>query len=616
MVEYKWVVLSNTSLSMLMGSIDANILLIALPAILRGIGLDITGAGNFVYLIWILFGYGLVTATLLVSFGRLSDIFGRVRLYNFGFLIFAIGSTALFFVQGSGDTAAIKLGSMALLYVPNAGSTAALEIIFFRIIQGIGGAFLMANGAAIITDAFPVNERGKALGINMVVFLAGSLIGLILGGFLATADLYIPLIFTTLFIPGWRVVFLVSVPIGIFGAFWSYWKLKEIGVINRNQKLDLTGNFLFAGGLTIFVLALTYGLVPYGGQSMGWSSPWVIGGILLGILMLVAFPFWEARAEQPMFKLGLFKIRIFTMGNIAGVLASITRGGVMIMLIILLQGIWLPLFNVPIDQTPLYAGFLMIPMALGFVIMGPISGMLSDRYGSKFLATLGMIITALSFIGLLLIPANPNASCPSCGFSSALTNPNIWLFLILLLIAGLGGGLFASPNIASIMNSVPPEHRGVANGMRATLQNTGSTLSITFFFTIIIYGLANSLPGALYKALTGVGVSATQALGISNGISPTEALFAAFLGENPLGPLSVNFPSLTIQWFSQTISGSFMQALDIAFILCAILAIIAALASYSRGKVYYHGMDNRPDFDTPTDKTISTTDPVLESGFD
>ena len=353
MVEYKWIVLSNTSLSMLMGSIDANILLIALPAILDGIKLN-TAGGNFVYLLWILFGYSVVTATLLVSFGRLSDIFGRVRLYNFGFAIFAIGSTALFFV-------------------PDTGTTGAFEIILFRIVQGIGGAFLMANGAAIITDAFPVNERGKALGINNVVFLAGSLIGLILGGFLAGADLYLPTVsMPWIFIPGWRVVFLVSVPIGIFGAFWSYWKLHEIGSINRNQKLDVFGNLLFAGGLTILVISLTYGLVPYGTSEMGWGSPWVIGGIVISLLMLIAFPFWESRVEQPMFKLSLFKIRIFSMGNLAGVLSAVTRGGIMIMIVILLQGIWLPLFNVPIDQTPLWAGVLMMPMALGFVLMGPL----------------------------------------------------------------------------------------------------------------------------------------------------------------------------------------------------------------------------------------------------
>ena len=548
MVEYKWIVLSNTSLSMLMGSIDV------------------------------------VTSTLLVSFGRLSDIFGRVRLYNFGFLIFAIGSTALFFI-------------------PDKGTTGAMEIIIFRIVQGIGGAFLMANGAAIITDAFPVNERGKALGINMVVFLAGSLIGLILGGFLATADLYLPtLSMPWIFIPGWRVVFLVSVPIGILGAIWSYWQLKEIGSINRNQKLDLTGNFLFAGGLTILVVSLTYGLVPYGSSSMGWGSPWVIGGILLGIVMLAIFPFWESRVENPMFKLGLFKIRIFSMGNIAGVLSSVTRGGVMIMLIILLQGIWLPLHGVPIDQTPLWAGVLMIPMALGFVIMGPISGILSDRYGSKFLATLGMVITAFSFIGLLMLPADPNTI-------------QFLIFEVLLLVMGLGGGIFASPNISSVMSSVPPEHRGVANGMRTTLQNTGSTLSIAFFFTIIIVGLSNSLPPALQSSLVGAGVPLANAISISHSISPTEALFSAFLGINPLGPLAVKFPSLTVKWFSLTISGSFMQALDFAFILCAILAILAAIASYSRGKVFYHGMET-DNFGKPSEKASQQSETAIESGFD
>lgn len=594
MVEYKWIVLSNTSLSMLMGSIDANILLIAIPAILRGIQLNTETPGNFIYLLWILFGYGVVTATLLVSFGRLSDIFGRVRLYNLGFAIFAIGSTFLFFV-------------------PNTGTLGALEIIIFRIIQGIGGAFLMANGAAIITDAFPINERGKALGINMVVFLAGSLIGLILGGLLSTADLYIPLIFTTLFIPGWRVVFLISVPFGIFGAFWSYWKLKEIGTINRKQHLDIIGNLLFAGGLTILIVSMTYGLVPYGGQSMGWSSPWVIAGIVFSLVLLIIFPFWESRVSDPMFKLGLFKIRMFSMGNLAGILSSITRGGVMIMLIILLQAIWLvlPPTTLAVANTPFWAGIAMMPMALGFVIMGPLSGYLSDRYGSKFFATLGMLITAVSFMGLYYIPAQPSYL-------------NYIIFGSLLFIMGIGGGLFGSPNISSIMSSVPPEYRGVASGMRATLQNTASTMSMLLFFTIIIVGLNNSLPGALRSALVAKGVPTSIINQTLTEISPTTALFSAFLGMDPFatplkqlnGQTLEGLYKLTPQWFAGVMAGPFMQALQITFLLCIVLSIIAAVVSYSRGKHYYHGMGKQVDLGAPADKANKNTEPIIESGFD
>ena len=207
MVEYKWVALSNTTIGMLMASIDSTIVLIALPAIFRGINLN--PFTSFQYLLWLLFGYSIVTATLLVTFGRISDMFGRVRLYNLGFAIFTVGS-------------------ILCSITPSQGGSGALELIVFRIIQGVGAAFLFANGAAIITDAFPQNERGKALGINMVAFLAGSLIGLVLGGVLAVYD--------------WRLVFIVSVPVGVVGTVWSYWKLKEMGTIKRNQKLDVWGN--------------------------------------------------------------------------------------------------------------------------------------------------------------------------------------------------------------------------------------------------------------------------------------------------------------------------------------------------------------------------------------
>ena len=304
MVEYKWVALSNTTLGILMASIDSTIVLIALPAIFRGINID--PFSSFQYMLWILFGYSVVTATLLVTFGRISDIFGRVKLYNLGFAIFTIGS--------------------ALCYItPNQGNLGAIELIVFRIIQGVGGAFLFANSAAILTDAFPSNERGKALGINQVAFLAGSLIGLILGGVLAVYD--------------WRLVFLVSVPVGVFGTVWSYWKLKELGTIRRNQKIDVWGNITFGAGLTLVLIGITYGLLPYGTSSMGWGSPWVIASLVTGVGLLAAFPFIERRVPEPMFRLELFKIRMFSAGNIASFLGSMARGGVMIMLIILLQGI-------------------------------------------------------------------------------------------------------------------------------------------------------------------------------------------------------------------------------------------------------------------------------------
>ncbi len=379
MVEYKWVALSNTTLGTLMASIDGTIVLIALPAIFRGIQLN--PLTSFPYLLWILFGYLIVTATLLVSFGRLSDIYGRVRLYNMGFAIFAFGSILLFLT-------------------PNTGSLGALELIFFRIIQAVGAAFLFSNSAAIITDAFPANERGKALGINQVAALAGSFIGLVLGGTLATID--------------WRLVFLVSVPVSTFGAAWSYWKLKELGTVSRGEKIDVWGNITFAAGLTVLLISLTYGLLPYGSATMGWSDPYVIVGLISGVALLVAFPFVERWVKYPMFRLSLFRIRTFSAGIFAGFLASIARGGVMIMLSILLQGIWLPLHGISYTDTPFWAGIYLLPLSAGFVTMGPISGALSDKYGARGLATLGMMITCGTFLGLATLPTTSITSSLRC----------------------------------------------------------------------------------------------------------------------------------------------------------------------------------------------------------
>lgn len=556
MVEYKWVALSNTTLGTLMASIDTTIVLIALPAIFRGINID--PFSSFQYLLWILFGYSIVTATLLVTFGRISDMFGRVKLYNLGFAIFTAGSI--------------------LCYItPNQGNLGALELIIFRIIQGVGAAFLFANSAAIITDAFPPNERGKALGINMVSFLAGSLIGLILGGVLAIYD--------------WRLVFLVIVPVGIFGTVWSYWKLKELGTIRRNQKLDIWGNVTFGVGLTLVLIGITYGLLPYGSSSMGWSSPWVIVSIITGTGLLAAFPFVERRAAEPMFRLELFKIRMFSAGNIASFLGSMARGGVMIMLIILLQGIWLPLHGYSYDSTPFWAGVFMIPMSIGFVIAGPISGWLSDKHGARLLATAGMFLTGLTFIA----------------FAFFQTDFAYLSFGIVLFIMGIGNGLFASPNTASIMNSVPQEHRGAASGMRATIQNSAQTISLAIFFTVIILSLNSSLPGALASAVTSAGAS-SQLAQVFSATPATGALFGAFLGYNPiqtilntLPPTIVNaIPKAAIQqltgseFFPHAISSPFMSALREAFVIGAIMCFIAAIFSALRGKKYIHDQPEVP----------------------
>jgi MFS family permease len=550
MVEYKWVALSNTTIGTLMAAIDGTIVLISLPAIFRGI--SINPLDSFQYLLWILFGYGLVTSTLLVSFGRISDMYGRVRLFNLGFAIFTAGS-------------------LLCAVTPSTGDAGALELIIFRLVQGVGGAFLLSNSAAILTDSFPARERGKALGINMTAAIAGSLVGLVLGGILA--------------IFYWRFIFLVSVPVGLLGTVWSYWKLKEIATIRKGQKIDIWGNLLFAAGLTLLILGVTYALVPYGSSSMGWTDPWVIASLVAGVTLLVAFPFVEQRVADPMFHLGLFKNRMFMAANLAGLLSAVGRGGVQIMLIIWLQGIWLPLHGVSYQDTPFWAGVYMIPMIAGFAIMGPVSGYLSDKYGARAFATTSMVITAGTFLVLSLFP-----------YDFAYLQ-----FAAVILVMGMAGGLFAAPNIASIMNSVPPEHRGAASGMRATLQNAGQTISLAAFFTIIITGLSSGLPGALSGAMTSAGVP--QLAGAFSSISPSSALFSAFLGYNPMQSILADprlasvvsqIPPATYAYltgktfFPTAIAPAFVSALDLSFYIGAALSLAAALASFLRGKVYIH----------------------------
>ncbi len=550
-MQYKWIALSNTTLGVLMASINGNILLISIPAIFNGIHLNPLSGDAFQYLLWLLFGYNIITATLLVTFGKLSDMFGRVKLYNMGFLIFTIGS-------------------ILLALTPSTGAAGAIELILFRIVQAIGGAFLFANSAAILTDAFPHNERGKALGINQVAFLVGSLLGLLLGGVLAVID--------------WRMVFLVSVPVGIIGTVWSYFKLRELGK-PQPAHIDLYGNATFAIGLTLLLIGVTYGLLPYGNSAMGWNSPFVLASMLFGALLLVAFILIEKKAKDPMFRLELFRIRMFSAANLAGMLGSMARGGVFLLLIILLQGIWLPLHGYSFSETPFWSGIYMIPMLVGFVIMGPLSGWLSDKYGARFLATAGMMISAIAFILLAMLPFN---------FT-------YFSFASILLVMGLGSGMFASPNTASIMNSVPPENRGAASGMRATLQNTGSTASLAIFFTIVILGLAASLPHALSSAMVSAGAPHTVATDVAN-IPPTSALFGAFLGYNPVKSMLAQLPVndtmaisnstmatiTSTDWFPNTIAPSFMKSLDVSFYIGAMLSFLAAIASLFRGQRYVH----------------------------
>jgi len=568
-IDYKWIVLSNTTLGIFMAMLDGSIVEISLPAIFHGINVNPLAPGETGYLLWTLMGYLVVTATLLVSFGRISDMFGRVRMYNMGFGIFALGSILLYLVHSTGNGAA-------------------MQIIIFRLVQAVGGAFLMANSTAILTDAFPPNQRGLAMGINMIAGTAGTFIGLLAGGILAAIN--------------WRDIFLVSVPFSVGGTIWAYLALHETATIRKNQHLDIPGNILFALGLTALLVGTTYGIQPYGKSTMGWGSPFVLTCLIGGTLALIFFVFVERRAQEPMFRLELFKIRMFTAGNIAGFLASLARGGLNLIIIIWLQGIWLPLHGYSFEDTPLWAGIYMLPLTIGFLLMGPLSGYLSDHYGARTFSTAGMLVTAAGFGGLLLIPTN-------------FVYP---AFALAILVIGLGMGMFVSPNTTAIMNSVPAEHRGASSGMRATFQNTANTVSITWIFTMVTIGLASHLPAAMFQGLTQAGIPIQVAQQVST-VPPTGALFAAFLGYNPMKallpasalqalPAAAQASLLSKTFFPNLISAPFDDGLRIAFAISIVLTLIAALASLLRGKRYIYGQENQVQMN-PVD--VHETVPVV-----
>jgi MFS family permease len=542
--RYAWIALANTTAAIFMAALDGSIVIIALPAIFRGINLDPLSPGNISYLLWMIMGYRLVQAVLVVNLGRLGDMFGRVRMYNQGFVVFTIASVLLSFD-------------------PFHGTHGALWLIGWRFLQAIGGSMLMANSAAILTDAFPAERRGFALGTNQIAALAGMFVGLVAGGLLAAWD--------------WRAVFWVNVPVGVFGTLWAYLRLRDNGERHRGS-IDWWGNITFAVGLFALLVGITYGIQPYGGHSMGWTNPVVLGEMVGGAALLVVFVVIETRIAEPMFRLGLFRIRAFTAGNAAGLLVAIARGGIQFMLIIWLQGIWLPLHGYSYSQTPLWAGIFLLPMTAGFLVSGPTSGILSDKFGSRGIATSGMAVFAASFIALMVLPVN---------FP-------YWAFALLIAMNGIGSGMFASPNSSSIMGSVPARDRGAASGMRATFQNSGTAVSIGVVFTLMIAGLASSLPSTLSSGLTKLGVPTGVAHHIAT-LPPVSSLFASVLGVNPiqhlLAPTGVlsslsaaNRAVLTgREFFPSLLSGPFHSGLIVVFGVSAALSVLAGLASLLRG---------------------------------
>jgi MFS family permease len=560
------VALSNTTLGVLMATIDTSIMLIALPDIFRGIHLDPLLPGNSFYLLWMILSFLVVTSVLVVSLGRLGDMYGRVKMYNLGFAVYTF-----FF--------------LVLSVTWMSGSAAALWLVIMRVFQGVGAAFLIANSSAILTDAFPTNQRGMALGINQVAGISGTFIGLVLGGVLGPIQ--------------WRLVFLVSVPIGLFGTVWAYRKLREVPR-RAHARLDWPGNLTFALGLVAIMIGITYGIQPYGGSTMGWGSPLVIGSLAGGAVLLAVFAVVETQVADPMFRLALFRIRAFTAGSLSSLLAGIGRGGLMFMLIIWLQGIWLPLHGYDFARTPLWAGIYMLPLTAGFLIAGPMSGFLSDRFGSRPFATGGMIAAAGSFALLELLPID---------FS-------YWAFGGLLLMNGLAMGAFAAPNRAGVMNSLPPQHRGVGSGMNSTFQNSAQVLSIGIFFTLMIIGLSAHLPSSLYRGLTAHGVPSAAAERAAS-LPPVSTLFAAFLGYSPvshlLGPsVLAHLPRATVttltgrSFFPRLIASPFRDGLHAALDFAVVACLVAAGTSWLRGGKYVFV---EPDGDA--DASATEGDPLV-----
>jgi MFS family permease len=543
--RYRWVALSNTTAAVFMSALDGSIVIIALPAIFRGIHLDPLAPGNIVYLLWMIMGYRLVQAVLVVSLGRFGDMFGRVRVYNAGFAVFTFAS-------------------IMLSFDPFDSGHGAVWLIGWRVLQATGGSMLTANSAAILTDAFPPDKRGFALGFNQVAALAGQFIGLVAGGLLAAWD--------------WRAVFWVNVPVGVFGTVWAYCKLRDSGERQRGR-IDWWGNITFALGLGAILVAITMGLQPHGSHTTGWQSPAVLVLLIGGALLLAVFVLIESRVAQPMIQLSLFRIRAFGAGSAATLCAALGQGGLQFTLIIWLQGIWLPLHGYDYSDTPLWAGIFLLPLTAGFLIAGPLAGTLSDRFGARGLCSAGMLLFAATFVGLMVLPVD---------FP-------YWAFAALIAANGIGSGMFAAPNTSSIMSSVPPGQRGVASGMRSTFQNSGTALSIGVFFSLMIVGLAGGLPDAMTSGLTKQSIPYDVAHQVAT-LPPVSTLFAAVLGENPLQHLLTpsgvldTLPAANRQtivgreFFPNLIAAPFHQGLTVVFIVSAALAVLGVAASLSLGR--------------------------------
>ena len=542
-MKSKWIALSNTSIAIFIAFANYNMIIIALPQIFNSLRFNPTAPDALGYLIWLILGYMIVTSSLVVTFGRISDLKGRAKLYSLGFLIFAISSGFLSTVNGYGDSAV-------------------LEMIILRLFQGVGGGLLMVNSAAILTDYFPKNELGKALGLNQVSGLVGGVAGLIIGGVLSVIN--------------WRYIFLLDFVVGIIGTLWSFKSLRDVQKPIK-QPLDIIGNVLFALGITLLLISVTYGLLPYGNQQLGWGNPFVITGLTISFLAIGIFVFVERKVKNPMFDLSLFKVRDFSVANFTNFIASMARQGILLMMLVLLQGIWLPLHGVPYSQTPFWAGLYLIPNMLGFAALGPISGILSDRYGSKVFTSLGLFVSALGFFLLSLLPYDFQ----------------LWQFFAISFLMGAGMGLFSSPNMADIMASVPVQKRGAASGMRASLQNTASAISVVLYFSVVITGMAVTLNSSIESTLSSYGIH------LNVNLPAAVAIFSALLGYDPLSSLTSSLPTSvashidTPAFFVTAIAPSFMSGFRLMLDISAALLILSGILSLARKGVRVGEMGNR-----------------------
>jgi EmrB/QacA subfamily drug resistance transporter len=456
--SYQWTALSVTTVGALLASIQGSALLIALPNILTELHI------NFFTIMWVLMGYLLITTVLTPVIGRLADIWGRKRLYNVGFILFSVGSLVAGLAQPQFHGADIILG---------------------RIIQGVGGALLVTNSTAIVTDAFRKGQVGLGLGVNQIAGAAGFLIGPIVGGLLTEWS--------------WRWVFLFNVPLGIFGALWGIWRLREPVRPLARQHFDWFGSISLTIGLSGTLLAMTMLAFPI------LSQPITVTILIVGIVSLILFGLIEPRIKEPIVQLRLFRDRLFLLANLSGLLNGIARGAVLFLLIFFLQG--------PYGQDPLRAGLLLTPFGAAFMIIGPLSGRLSDRVGSRILAPIGLGISSIGLLGLTTIgPSTP-----------------FWLLALYMALMGGGSGFFVSPNTNAIMSSVEPHTRGAAAGILSMLNNTGQMLSIAIVFPlalsavpmaammqVFIYGGGMSqFPAALAIFLHGVHLAFFVSFGLS-----------------------------------------------------------------------------------------------------